>query len=223
MADYKSILFDFDYTLADSSRGVVECVNTALLEMGHKSADIEAIRCTIGLPIKDAFGVLTGLQNEVAAREFSDRFIAQADRIMVDKTTIYPGVTEIMRFLRSQGFRLGIVSTKYRRRITAVLRRENLDCLFEQVIGGEDVSEHKPAPESLLLATARLQLSIKEVVYVGDSTVDAEAAERAEATFIAVTTGMTPAKAFQRYMPSAVISSLRELPLLMCNKQLFPY
>ena len=35
---YEAILFDFDFTLGDSSEGIILCVNTALEQMGRQTA-----------------------------------------------------------------------------------------------------------------------------------------------------------------------------------------
>ena len=59
----QGVLFDFDYTLADSSRGVIACANGALGEMGFAAASSEAVRRTIGLTLGDAFTVLTGAED----------------------------------------------------------------------------------------------------------------------------------------------------------------
>ena len=44
----KAVLFDFDYTLVDSSRAVIECVNHALRDLRHEEAAGDTIRRTIG-------------------------------------------------------------------------------------------------------------------------------------------------------------------------------
>src|SRR5262249_51265508 len=50
---FKTIIFDFDYTLADSSRGIIQCTNYALLSMGLPSVSDEAVCRTIGMSLKD--------------------------------------------------------------------------------------------------------------------------------------------------------------------------
>ena len=92
-------------------------------------------------------------------------------------TIIYPWVAETVQALRVTGRRLGIVSSKYRYRIERILAEGGLASHFEVIVGGEDVSRHKPDPAGLLLALQRLGLPAADVLYVGDHPVDAEAAE----------------------------------------------
>ena len=83
---------------------------------------------------------------------------------------------------------------------------------FEVVIGGEDVAQHKPHPEGLLVAMQRLECSPESVVYVGDSVVDAELAKRAGVPLIVVLSGVTPRQDFEDYDPVAVLQSIADLP-----------
>ena len=96
---YETIIFDFDYTLADSSRGVIKCVNYALAELGFSTQTPERIRHTIGLSLPDALGALVGPGHQARAAEFAHLFIERADVIMADHTVIYPSVPEALASL----------------------------------------------------------------------------------------------------------------------------
>ena len=208
---FSAIIFDFDYTLADSSRGVITCINGALREMGLQEAGEDRIRKTIGLSLPRTFETLTGDSSEEGSREFFRRFMHHADRVMVDQTVLLPLVPEIIGDLRVKGVRLGIVSTKFRHRIETILEREHLKDSFEVILGGEDVASHKPDPAGLLRVIDVLRLAREEVLYVGDSVVDAETANRAGVTFVAVLSGVTPRDAFSASSTKAVLNNLMEL------------
>jgi phosphoglycolate phosphatase len=85
------------------------------------------------------------------------------------------------------------------------------------VVGGEDVAAHKPDPTGLLTAIAKLGHASSQTVYVGDSVVDAETAQRANVSFVAVLSGVTPKTAFRDYTPLAIIDNLYSLPTLLLN------
>ena len=65
------------------------------------------------------------------------------------------------------------------------------------IVGGEDVEEHKPHPEGLLLAKEKLKIKKEQAIYIGDSLVDVEAAKAAEIDFIAVLTGTVSKQVFE--------------------------
>ena len=76
---------------------------------------------------------------------------------------------DTVQLLKAQGLNLGIVSSKYRRRIKGVLDREGLGGQFDVIVGGEDVAAFKPDPTGLLSAAASLGTSTANVLDVGDS------------------------------------------------------
>jgi len=212
---FQSVIFDFDYTLADSSQGAIECINFALSEMGLAHVSAEAACRTIGLSLHETFLTLGEHHEPHRCDEFYRLFVQRAEQVMSNLTVLYESVPATVETLREAGLQLGIVSTKYRRRISEVLRREALMHGFEVVIGGEDVEQHKPHPEGLFQAIEKLGCSTASVVYVGDSVVDAELAQRAGVPLIVVLSGVTPKDDFRRYEPIAVLESISQLPKVL--------
>ncbi|HEX8748125.1 MAG TPA: HAD-IA family hydrolase [Pyrinomonadaceae bacterium] len=213
--DVRAAIFDFDYTLADSSRGAVECINFALKEMGLPEASNEAACRTIGLSLKNSFLTLAGEGEAQRCDEFARLFVRRADEVMVELTELYESVPATIEELHRSGLLLGIVSTKYRYRIEEILGRASLLPFFQVIIGGEDVSEHKPDPEGLFKAIERLQCSPASVVYVGDSVPDAEVSRLAAVQFVAVLSGVTGRECFEGYEAVAVLENLSQLPALL--------
>jgi phosphoglycolate phosphatase len=83
--------------------------------------------------------------------------------------------------------------------------------LFAVVIGGEDVSNHKPDPEGLIKAMAILDTTPEQCFYIGDSRIDADTAERAQVEFIAVLSGVTKKEEFRYAKTHSVLNNLYEL------------
>jgi phosphoglycolate phosphatase len=195
----KAIIFDFDYTLGDSTDGIVLSVNYALEKLGLSKKDREDIKKTIGLSLKDTYFALTAKTDVTEAEKFSKYFVEKADLIMVENTVIYDGVKEILRELKSSGYKIGIVTTKYRYRIEKILNRFQATDLVDLIVGSDDVKIEKPNPEGLLWAIDTLQLEKSEALYVGDSVVDAKTAENAQVDFAGVLTGTTTQSDFAKY------------------------
>jgi phosphoglycolate phosphatase len=208
----QAIICDFDFTLADSSPGVVACVNEALASLGLPLASAERIHATIGLSLPHTLQALTGIADPAIVTAFTGCFVAHADQVMHGLTLLYPWVAETVLALRAAGQRLGIVSSKYRYRIERILAEGGLASQFEVIIGGEDVSQHKPDPVGLLLALQRLNLPAPEVLYVGDHPVDAEAASRAGLPFMAVLTGASDVPSFTPYPVHSFLANVSHLP-----------
>ena len=194
---YRAVLFDFDYTLGDTTEGIVLSANAALKRMGLQEQPEEAIRRTIGLSLRDTYRALTGDGNPEAAESFAAFFREKADQVMAESAVLYPCVPTLLKALRAQEIRTGIVTTKFRYRILQILGKYGLTDSVDCIVGAEDVKKEKPSPEGILLAMERLGAQKEETLYVGDSAVDAAAAERACVDFAGVLTGTTPEEALR--------------------------
>ncbi|SDI29836.1 phosphoglycolate phosphatase [Paraburkholderia phenazinium] len=207
----KACLFDFDLTLADSSEGIIECARTALSQMRFPVPDPQRIRESIGLPLDKSFVFLTGDRDQTLAETYARNFVACADEVMVAMTHFYPPVETLLKTLRVQQVRVGIVSTKFRYRIEAILRHAGLEACVDVVIGGEDVTRHKPDPEGLQKALEILAIPASDAVYVGDHQMDAQAAQAAGTRFVGAVTGLTDFEAWQAQGQASVRHDLSEL------------
>ena len=209
--DYKLYLFDFDYTLADSEEAIVSCYKHVFDLHGFPIPPDDDIRRTIGYTLAQGFEMLLGEHDPDVLERYRVEYVARADEIMAKMTTLYPSVPPTVRALYGRGAMLGVISIKYRFRLSITLREYGLLDMFSVVVGGEDVSAAKPDPQGVLLALEKLGVDKKDVLYVGDSVVDARTAENAGVDFAAVTTGMTRAEEFAPYHCVKILSDLREL------------
>ncbi len=211
----RAVLFDFDFTLADSSEGAIACVTYALASLGLPAASPDRICATIGLPMAATLASLTGRTDPDLVTAFSQHFIAHADAVMADLTRLYPEVPAVVQTLQQAGVALGIVSSKLRYRIEGIAVREGLRAYFPVIVGAEDVAEHKPHPAGLAVALQRLGCPPEAAMYVGDHPVDAEAAARAGLPFVAVLTGVSQREQFRPYPVVAFLNTVAALPRLL--------
>ena len=105
----------------------------------------------------------------------------------------YEGVIEMLEILTAQGHRLAICTNKPAEPAQQILRDFNLERFFEVVVGGDSLPVKKPNPAPLQHCVARLGASA--ALYIGDSEVDYETAQRAQIPFIFFTGGYRKASA----------------------------
>lgn len=208
---YEAVIFDFDYTLGDSTGGIVLSINYALRQLGYSEKSVEEIRKTIGLSLRDTFICLTGTHTKNEANFFAELFRQKSDEVMVEHTELYLPAGEVLKKLKEQNYKTGIVTTKYHYRIDQILNKFNIRSLIDIVTGAEDVTAEKPDPEGLNLTAAKLQTATQNVLYVGDSIVDAQTAARAQVDFAAVLTGTSKQNAFESYAPVCIAVSLYDI------------
>ena len=209
---YKAYVFDFDYTLADSEKGIVMCFEMLLADEGYPPVSKDRIRATIGKTMYDSTAILTGETNSSRIHELIEFYRRRySDTYMTANTRLYAETIPCLRRLKQKQVLIGIVSTKTRARINQTLQKDNITNLIDCVIGMEDVSEAKPSPQGLNQIKERYSLRNKEILYIGDSLIDAETAKNGQVDFTAVLTGVTGAEAFASWPHVQIIKTLAEL------------
>ncbi|SDA21045.1 phosphoglycolate phosphatase [Ruminococcus sp. YE71] len=205
MKKYKACIFDFDLTLADSSKGILICFRHTLEQFGYPVPDDRTIYNTIGMPLTNAFDLLSGIPDNPNKEAMRKVYIRKADDVMVKYTFFYDGVIEGLKRLREHGVKVGICSSKMRYRIVESFE-EKAGCLpVDVLIGLGDTAKPKPDPGSLFECISQLGLDKSEILYVGDNIIDAQTAQNADVDFGAVLTGSTVRGEFEK-LPNVVIA-----------------
>lgn len=208
---YSVVLSDFDYTLGDSTEGIVQCVNAGLAALGLPPSDAETVCPTVGLSLERTYVALTGDDNDDHARTFAEAFIDEANRDMAHLAYLYEGTLPFLRELKGLGIKVGIVTTKYKRRITEIFAEYDGLEYLDLVVGADTVAREKPDPEGLCHAMKFFDVSPDDVIFIGDTDVDAEAAYLAGVDFIGVRTGSNTHKEFTKFPNIAVLEDISEV------------
>lgn len=193
---FKSLMFDLDGTLLDSLTDLGQSMNTVLNQMGFRGHPLDAYRHFIGdglkalvrraLPpecdsdalVADAF---EAMQNEYAARWF-------------ENTRPYAGIDALLEHCERKKLKLAVLSNKPHRfactMVSALLPRPN----FELVWGARSLYAPKPDPAGALAAAAELGEHPADIIYLGDSPMDMQAAGSAGMYAVGVLWGFRSAE-----------------------------
>lgn len=174
MKDYEAYLFDWDGTLSQTLDVWLRVLRTLYNKYGLYPSDTE---------IAQLFGDWEAAEKLGLASEKLPDFVKElegAAHHAVSRATLYPGAKETLISLREQGKKTALITSSVRVTIDAVLGHHDLVELFDVVITGNDVTEHKPNPESLLYTIKELGVSADESIMIGDSDKDILAAKNAK-------------------------------------------
>lgn len=211
MKNYKAVMFDFDYTLGDATDAIFAGFTHALSELGYPAPQREPVRRTVGMPLEDAFTLLTGNGDVDERARFHALFAGIARPLQRAGVPLCPGAKALLLALRDQGVVTAVVSTKHTDTLVHILAGHGLETVPALVVGGDLVTRSKPDPEGLNWAMERLGLAPEETLFCGDTTIDAETAQRAGTDFCAVLNGTTPAESFKGYPCCYVAEDLMAL------------
>lgn len=193
---YKAVFFDFDFTLGDCSEAIVAGFRYAFSKMGLPEPGYEAVRRTVGMPLEEEYTFLSGDPDPEHRARFRTLYTEKAGPMQAETAVLCSGAWELLDALHQAGITAGVVSTKRTDTLLSILEARGVAPLFASITGGDRVTRPKPDPEGLLSAIAAQGLSPEQVLYCGDTVIDAETAQRAGASFCAVLNGTTSAEDF---------------------------
>lgn len=211
MSKYKFCIFDFDLTLVDSSKAILTCYKHTLAKFGLPIPDDKTIYKTIGKTLADSLKILSGINDDDKLEQMRLEYVRKADEVMARDTEFYDDTLAMLQILQCAGVKVGIVSSKFRYRIVETFRHHTSSFPIDLIIGGDDVKEAKPDPQGLELIISKFNACKADVLYIGDSYIDAQTAQNAGVDFAAVTTGSTTAEEFEKYPNIYVGTSLTDI------------
>lgn len=112
-------------------------------------------------------------------REFVAEFFKEADLRVIESSVPYSDTLDSIKKLADSGKGLAIVSSSPETYIKSILKNNGIDDLFESVVGFERSLINKPDPYSINVCVKELDVDPKNCVYIGGSSIDITAAERA--------------------------------------------
>jgi HAD superfamily hydrolase (TIGR01509 family) len=205
-----AVLFDMDGTLLDSRTAIAETYRRATGAVLRKpfAAEGPALDHVLQLRASEAFLFLAEDDPVLA-----DQLAATFQRIYAELepgVALFDGAAEVLAELHRRDVRLGVVTTKARRRLDMHLETAGLAGLLDVTVAGDETERNKPDPLPITIALARLGVRADRTLYVGDGPNDVIAARRAGARSVGVAHGFHPAEC-RAAEPEFWIDALPEL------------
>ncbi len=202
------VLFDLDGTVIDSGAIILASMRHAAKEVLGAEPPDELLMSAVGGPGLEA-------QMHALAPDRVDELVRvyrAHNEPLHDELACCVGMDRVLERLKDEGRRLGIVTAKRRATVDLAFKALPLRHLFETVVGGDETERHKPDPEPLLLAAARLNADPAQCAYVGDSPFDIRAARAARMHAVAVTWGgIHDREKLVAEDPDAIVATAEEL------------
>lgn len=195
------IIFDLDGTLINTIDDLGQACNYALAACGYPTHPIEDYPRLVGNGINKLIerALPEAHRNEETVLRLRKYFVPYYDEHNCDLTCPYDGIIELLQTLKEEGHTLAVASNKYQA-ATEKIVAHFFPGVFDVVLGERENVARKPDPQIVWdivgsLEDAALQDGTGclqergEILYVGDSLVDAETAKAAKIPFVACTWG----------------------------------
>lgn len=211
----RGVAFDLDGTLVDSAPGLAEAVDQALVDFGLPAAGVSRLSEWIGngadVMIERAVRWAEGDVSADFCLKVRDKFNHYYEQTAASGSRLYPHVKEVLAALQAQDLPLGLVTNKPTPFVAPLLASLNIDEYFSVVIGGDDAAQKKPHPAPMYLMLAKLGLRASELVFVGDSRNDIQAAQAAGCHCVGMTYGYNYGEDIALSHPDRVLGCFADL------------
>ncbi len=177
------VLFDLDGTLADSALSIALALNRLRERRGLAPWPVARVRPLISRGVATLVGATLDLDTPADADDvaaFREIYAA----IPGSAADLYPGIAQALARLREAGALLGVCTNKPQRLSEKLLADSGIAEHFAAVVGGDSATLAKPHPQHLRQTLAAMRCEGQPFAFVGDSSVDADAADAAGARFL---------------------------------------
>ena len=218
----RAVIVDLDGTMLDTVPDFQVAINRMRDEMAMAPLGQDQIALMVGKGSENLIRSVLELDMGRAGVEarFDDAMASyQRHYLSINgkHTKLYPGVIAGLESLKSQGLRLACVTNKPIAFALPLLAQKGLSAYFDVVYGGDSLAHKKPHPMPLLQVCTDFALPAHQVVAIGDSSNDAEAARAAGCFVLTVPYGYNHGQAIQETDSDGIVSSLLEAATLISS------
>ncbi len=203
------VVFDWDGTLADSTRTIVDCLARAIEQNGLPALSEQRLGEVIGLALPEAMCHLLPEVDEAVrtrvAEAYRHEFFARTT-----PTRLFDGARETIEALHGCGIWMGVATGKSRRGLMRSLDETGL-ARFLPFQRTADDCPSKPHPAMLEEIAAEAGLAPDELLMVGDTDYDLMMARHAGVPAFAVTHGGHDRRRLEACGPVACLDRLPDL------------
>ncbi|MEY8801179.1 HAD-IA family hydrolase [Leisingera sp. XS_AS12] len=189
----RTVIFDLDGTLADTSGDLLAAANACFRQMGL--GDVLTHPQDAGVALRGGRNMLSvGLQrvgqfNSATVDEFYPVLLDAYREAICLHTRLYPGAMEAVEALKSAGFGVGICTNKPEALAEQLMSDLGVRDAFASLVGADTLPVRKPDPEPLFEAARRAGGDPARTLLVGDSDTDRKTSAAAGVASVLVTFG----------------------------------
>ena len=206
----RAVLFDFDGTVYDTVEGITKSLQYGLKKNG-RDASLDELRCFAGPPLVDKLMEVYGVSRKEAEKIVVD-FRERYQPIGIYESSPFPGIDQLLRDLRKDGYKLGIATSKPEVMAELLLDRSGLRDLFD-VVAGSPPGEVNNKPKWQIVKDAMHQCGADtdHAVLIGDTKYDVEGAEKCGIPCIGVRWGYAAEGDLERAGAVSIAADMDEL------------
>ncbi len=209
----KAVVIDLDGTLLDTASDLADSAMAMATDLGLPPIDLNTVKTYIGNGVSRLVKrVLTRDMEAEPDKELFARAMPIYEKHYSEwvsrKSRPFPGVVEGLQAFKEMGVHVACITNKAERFTVPLLRDTGLFAFFELILSGDSLPERKPSPLPLLHASQYFGVEPQELLLIGDSLNDTQAARAAGCPVFCVPYGYNRGRPVAELDLDAVVSSL---------------
>ncbi len=213
---FKAVVFDWDGTLADTKKAVVESFRRVLTEIGC-TVNNEFLERRIGTGTRKMLEDALNKCNITFDNEMLEELTRKKVRLqkeLSETVNLFEGATDLLDALYGR-IKIALATMSSRPVIDKLLSEKKIKTYFNAVVTADEISKPKPDPEIFLLSATRLNLPPEDCVTLEDSIFGVKAAKTAKMKCIAIPSGAYSREELKRENPDLMIDSLTQIEKML--------
>lgn len=174
MEKIKAIIFDLDGTLASTNSLIFNSFNYISKKYKDKELSKKDIISLFGPTEDEIIDEFFTEESDLVKKDYYDYYSTHHD-----SAKLYPGLEELIRFLKSKKVLLFIYTGKGRKTTDITLSKLNVLEYFDSTITGDDIKQRKSSGEGIQVLLEKFNLRKENVLMIGDAVADIKAARSA--------------------------------------------
>ena len=208
---FDAVIFDWDGTLADTRKFVLDSFQKVLKEIECNVSD-EFIARRIGIGARNTFKEALEARNLPFDEKTIDELVKKKIEIQIERTgnvNLFDGVVDLLSSLHKK-VRMVLATMSNRMVIDKLINEKEVGKYFDVIITADEVVQPKPNPEVFLESAMKLKCSPERCVVVEDSVFGVKAAKEAGMRCIAIPSGAYSMKELKQQNPDLIVGSIKE-------------
>lgn len=186
----RGVIFDIDGTLVDSNDAHAQAWLDALKEFGFSDIPFERVRRMIGMGGDKILPDLVGLsEDDERGKKLLDRRKQIFLRHYLPGLRAFPDSRNLVERIKQDGMLAVVASSANSKELTPLLRAAGVEDLMDETTSSSDAEDSKPDPDIVQAAVAKTHLPAEQLIMLGDTPYDIEAAKGAGVPIVAVRCG----------------------------------
>ena len=207
------IVFDLDGTLINSLEDLADSANHILTQHGFPIHPVDAYRYFVGDGVRKLIERILpeDERNDAQIEQCRNEFVAYYRIHMEDKTSVYPGMTELLKALKNKGLKIAVATNKVHVAVKPLMEKYFPEVQFDSMIGQREGIPVKPNPQIMYDILKETGCEPSETLHVGDTATDMQLAHNAGITPVGVLWGYRPLEELQEACARYIIEHPLEL------------